>query len=173
MNCPSSYPDPCNGFFAGAELAVLSPAKAISRAWPQPAIPGPPRRADPENPHRFLATVQIGVTVVGSFASPSAAPQPSGTSNPCSWLPRRVYPACGRTPFHHPRGLGDFLPFLVLGELAPKTIGLQYADRIALVVARPIHILSIIAVVAVRFLTFPTGPSFRFFGSGRKRDTPS
>ncbi len=43
--------------------------------------------------------------------------------------------------------------FLVLGELAPKTIGLQYADRIALNVARPIHLLSIVAVVAVRFLT--------------------
>jgi len=44
--------------------------------------------------------------------------------------------------------------FLVLGELAPKTIGLQYADRIALHIVRPIHLLSVAAVLAVRFLTF-------------------
>ena len=49
--------------------------------------------------------------------------------------------------------LGISYIFLVLGELTPKTIGLQYADRIALNVARPIHFLSILAAVAVRFLT--------------------
>ena len=54
--------------------------------------------------------------------------------------------------------------FLVIGELAPKTIGLQYADRIALVVARPIHLLSVVAVVAVRFLTFSNRAVLSLFG---------
>ncbi|MBN2437596.1 MAG: HlyC/CorC family transporter, partial [Deltaproteobacteria bacterium] len=49
--------------------------------------------------------------------------------------------------------IGISYMFLVLGELAPKTIGLQYADRIALNVARPIHFLSLVADIAVRFLT--------------------
>ena len=107
-----------------------------------------------KNPHRFLATVQIGVTVVGSFASAI------GGAAAIEYLK----PLLQRAPFDFIRHAADPISialvvigisylFLVLGELAPKTIGLQYADRIALVVARPIRTLSIVAAVAVRFLT--------------------
>ena len=42
---------------------------------------------------------------------------------------------------------------LVLGELAPKTIGLQYADKVSLAVATTLNFLSGIAVIPVKFLT--------------------
>ena len=144
-----------NGFFSAAELAVLSARKTHIASL---AAAGNPNARLVEqiqkNPHRFLATVQIGVTVVGSFASAV------GGAAAIEYLK----PLLQRAPFDFIRHAADPLSialvvigisylFLVLGELAPKTIGLQYADRIALVVARPIRILSIVAAVAVRFLT--------------------
>jgi putative hemolysin len=48
--------------------------------------------------------------------------------------------------------------------LAPKTIGLQYANRLALTVVRPIHILSVVAVIAVRFLTLSNRAVLSLFG---------
>lgn len=155
-----------NGFFAGAELAVLSARKSHIASL---AAAGNPQARLVEqiqkNPHRFLATVQIGVTVVGSFASAvggAAAIQylkPLLMAAPVALI-RHVAEPLSITLVV----LGISYLFLVLGELAPKTIGLQYADRIALVVARPIHILSIIAVVAVRFLTFSNRAVLSLFG---------
>jgi putative hemolysin len=155
-----------NGFFAGAELAVLSARKSHIASL---AAAGNPRARLVEqiqkDPHRFLATVQIGVTVVGSFASAvggAAAVQylkPLLTASPIAFVRHAAEPLSITLAV-----LGISYLFLVLGELAPKTIGLQYADRIALVVARPIHILSIIAVVAVRFLTLSNRAVLSLFG---------
>ena len=144
-----------NGFFACAELAVLSARK--SHIAHLAAAGNPQARLVEQiqkNPHRFLATVQIGVTVVSSLASAvggAAAVQyiyPLLKNAPVSLIRHAAEPLSITLVV-----LGISYLFLVLGELAPKTIGLQYADRIALSVARPIHTLSIIAAVAVKFLT--------------------
>ena len=59
-----------NGFFAGAELALISVRRG---RMAQLAAAGDKRARMVEqlhsDPHRFLATVQIGVTVVGTMAS--------------------------------------------------------------------------------------------------------
>ena len=59
-----------NAFFAGSELAVISARKSHIASL---AAAGNPQarlvEAIQKDPHRFLATVQIGVTVVGSLAS--------------------------------------------------------------------------------------------------------
>ena len=145
-----------NGFFAGAELAVLSARR--SRISGLAAAGNRQARIVEQiqkDPHRFLATVQIGVTVVGSLASAiggSAAVQylkPLLRAAPVPFIRHAAEPLSLAIVV-----LGISYLFLVLGELTPKTIGLQYADRIALNVARPIHFLSILAAVAVRFLTF-------------------
>ena len=145
-----------NGFFAGAELAVLSARRSriasLAEAGNQQAIIVEQIQKDP---HRFLATIQIGVTLVGSLASAiggSASIQyltPLLKAAPVPFINHAAQPLSLAIVV-----LGISYFFLVLGELAPKTIGLQYADKIALSVARPIHFLSIIADVAVRFLTF-------------------
>jgi len=161
-----------NGFFAGAELAVLSARKSHIASL---AAAGNPRARLVEqiqkDPHRFLATVQIGVTVVGSFASAvggAAAIQylkPLLMAAPLALIRHAAEPLSITLVV-----LGISYLFLVLGELAPKTIGLQYADRIALVVARPIHILSLIAVVAVRFLTLSNRAVLALFGIKPKEE---
>ena len=144
-----------NAFFSGSELAVISARKSYIASL---AAAGNPRarlvEAIQKDPHRFLATVQIGVTVVGSLASAvggAAAVQvlkPLLEDAPVPFIRRAAEPLSIAAVV-----MGISYLFLVLGELAPKTIGLQYADRIALRVAKPIHFLSVIAVVVVRFLT--------------------
>jgi putative hemolysin len=145
-----------NGFFAAAELAVLSARKSHISSL---AASGNPKARLVEQiqkePHRFLATVQIGVTVVGSLASAvggAAAVQylkPLFRAAPIAFVQQAAEPlSIGLVV------MGISYLFLVLGELAPKTLGLKFADRLALSVVQPIHFLSVIALVAVRFLTF-------------------
>lgn len=144
-----------NGFFAAAELAVLSARRSqissLAASGNRQAMIVEQIQKDP---HRFLATIQIGVTVVGSLASAiggSAAVQylkPLLLAAPIPFVRHAAEPLSLGIVV-----LGISYIFLVLGELAPKTIGLQYADRIALHVARPIRFLSVLAAFAVRFLT--------------------
>jgi len=42
---------------------------------------------------------------------------------------------------------------LIIGELVPKTIGLQYADTMALYIAKPLNLLARVSTLAVSFLT--------------------
>jgi CBS domain containing-hemolysin-like protein len=74
-----------NGLFAGAEIAILS----VRPAHLQHATRGRDRRALAvqelrDQPERFLATVQIGITVVGAAAAALAVQGSRPTSNPYS-----------------------------------------------------------------------------------------
>src|SRR5690606_21194289 len=92
-------------------------------------------------PNRFLATIQVGITLAGFLASPTAAVS----------LARPLV-----APLGFLGGAADavavarvtvVLTFvtLVLGELAPKQLGMQFAERRALLVARPRAALSLSA----------------------------
>ncbi len=155
-----------NGFFAGAELAVISARKShissLAAAGNQKARLVEQIQKDP---HRFLATVQIGVTIVGSLASAvggAAAIRyltPLLRSIPVPFIQHSAEPLSIAIVV-----IGISYFFLILGELAPKTIGLQYADRMALSVVRPIHLLSKAAVAAVWFLTLSNRAVLSLFG---------
>ena len=59
-----------NGFFSGSELAIISARKStIARLVAEGNSRAMVVEKLQKYPHRFLATVQIGVTVVGSLAS--------------------------------------------------------------------------------------------------------
>ena len=144
-----------NGFFSGSELAIISARKStIARL----VALGDTRAMVVEklqnDPHRFLATVQIGVTVVGSLASAV------GGATAVEYLK----PLLDSAPYglvreaSEPVSIGIVVALvsyfsLILGELAPKTIGLQYADRMSLIVAKPVNALATIGGIAVKFLT--------------------
>lgn len=144
-----------NGFFAGSELAIISARKStIARLVADGNTNAMVVEKLQNDPHRFLATVQIGVTVVGSLASAV------GGATAVEYLK----PLLDAAPFTmvreaaEPISIGIVVALvsyfsLILGELAPKTIGLQHADRMALFVAKPINALATIAGVAVKFIT--------------------
>ena len=152
-----------NGLFAGAEIALIN----IRQSRVLEGVKRGDRRARAvkalrEKPERFLATVQIGITVVGATAAAFG-----GAS-----IARRLAPALERA------GLGDraeevalaivvvMISFLslVLGELVPKSLALRYSDRYAFLIARPLSLLSRIARPLVWFLTFCSNLVLRLFG---------
>jgi len=155
-----------NGFFAGSELAIISARKStVSRLVAEGNTNAMVVEKLQNDPHRFLATVQIGVTVVGSLASAvggAAAVEyfkPMLESVPYNFVREASEPiSIGITV-----ALVSYFS-LILGELAPKTIGLQFADRMSLIVAKPINVLATIGGVAVKFLTLSNRFVLALFG---------
>ena len=144
-----------NGFFAGSELAIISARKSrIAQLVANGDENAMIVESLQDDPHRFLATVQVGVTVVGSLASAvggAAAVQylkPVLLSFPLEFVRHAA----------EPLAIGVVVVFisylsLIFGELVPKTVGLQYADTMALRVAKTLRFLSRVGSVAVSFLT--------------------
>lgn len=155
-----------NGFFAAVELAVISSRRSKISSL---AATGNKKAKLVEqiqkDPHSFLATIQIGVTVVGSLASAI------GGAAAIQYL----RPLLQAAPVPFIRDAAEFLSiaivvigisylFLVFGELAPKTIGLQYSEKLALNLVKPIHFLSIVARILVRFLTISNRAALALIG---------
>lgn len=131
-----------NGFLAMAELAVVSARRSRLQALAERGDPRAHHALDlADRPGRFLSTIQIGITLCGVLA---------GTFSGATIAERFA---------DHLRDLGlsvalsDTLAFavvvmgvtylsLIVGELVPKQIALRNAERIALIVARPMTALS-------------------------------
>ncbi len=151
-----------NGLFAGAEIAVLTAAKGKVKQ-------GAARRdrralavlALHEQPERFLATVQIGITVV------SAAAAAFGGASIARDLTPHLEPVLGDSAHEVAMVIVvaavSFLS-LVLGELVPKSLALRYADGYAFLIARTLLMLSRIMRPLVWFLTACSNLVLGLFG---------
>jgi putative hemolysin len=133
-----------NGLFSGSEIAIISAKRSIienlSREGNRKATLVSTMKADPE---KFLATVQVGVTVVGTLASvmggvlasdylePYFESAPIGLVSEHSELISVAIAVV----------VISYL-MLVFGELVPKSLALRYAERIACATAHPLGLLS-------------------------------
>jgi putative hemolysin len=108
-----------------------------------------------KDPPRLLAIVQIGMTVTGATASAVGG----------IIAVEHLKPVVLKLPYEMVRHAAEPISvgivvavvsylILIFGELVPKTIGLQYADTVALRVARTIHLLERAGGVVVTLLTF-------------------
>jgi putative hemolysin len=103
-------------------------------------------------PERFLATVQVGITVVGATAAAFGGATVAVRIEP--WIAR--VPGVG----HYAEGIAlglvvalvSFLS-IVLGELVPKSLALRSAEPFALAVARPLQGLAWLARPVIWLLT--------------------
>ncbi|MEU8299556.1 hemolysin family protein [Micromonospora sp. NPDC048909] len=134
-----------NAAFAGSEMALVSLRDSQVQRLERASRAGRVLARLATDPNRFLATIQIGITLAGFLASAAAAVS----------LAKPLVPLLG--------GLGDAaepvaivvvtlaLTFvtLVFGELAPKRIAMQSAERWALLVARPLDLLASLTRPAV------------------------
>lgn len=144
-----------NGFFACSEFAIVSVRKSRIA---QLVAEGDERAMIIEqlqqDPHRVLALVQVGVTVTGATASTIGGIIAVDYLRP--WLQRLDIELLRHAA--EPVAVTSLVVIisyllLILGELVPKTIGMQYADVIALRIARPIDVLSRVGAAAVGVLT--------------------
>ena len=155
-----------NGFFSGSELAILSARKStIAKLISAGSSRARMVEKLQNDPHRFLATVQIGVTVVGSLASAVGGTTAVKFLAPVLMTSSIPLIREGAEPI----AIGLVVAMvsylsLILGELAPKTIGLQQADRVSLLVAKPINAMATIAGILVSFLTLSNRAVLALFG---------
>jgi putative hemolysin len=155
-----------NGFFAGSELAIISARKStIAKLAADGNSSAQVVEKLQNDPHRFLATVQIGVTVVGSLASAVGGATAVENFKPIL----KAFPNETISNAAEPIAIALVVALvsyfsLILGELAPKTIALQFADRMSLMVAKPINALATIGGLAVKFLTLSNRLVLALFG---------
>lgn len=152
-----------NGILAGAELAIISMRKTRVRELVESgnrsarAVSG--LREDPD---RFLATVQIGITVVsataGAFGGASMAQPLAGVLQGLG-VPAQT---AAKLSLALVIVLISYLS-LVLGELVPKSLALRYSERYALIIARPLRLLSRLTRPLVWLLTTSSNLVLRFF----------
>jgi len=141
-----------NGFFSGAEIAVVSARKTRLREL---ADDGHRAARDAlrlrENPERFLATVQVGITVIGASAGAFGG---AVLEEPFTVILRELGlgSAANQVAFVVVVALISILS-IVVGELVPKSLALRSAERVTLAVSRPLYLLSRCARPLIWFLT--------------------
>lgn len=154
-----------NAFFAATEMAVISLNKTKINYMANEGN----KKAKLlvkllEEPSKFLATIQVGITLAGFLASASAAVS-------ISQYLTEVIKEIG---IPYISGAVDEISLvlvtlilsyisLVLGELVPKRIALQNAEGIAMFAVRPIGFISKIALPFVKILTASTNFFARIF----------
>jgi putative hemolysin len=152
-----------NGLFAGAEIAVLSVRptriKEFIRRKDRRAIAVKALRDKPE---RFLATVQIAMTVLGTTAAAVGGARMEQGLEP-------TYEDLGLGRFAGTASLATVVALvvfleLVIGELVPKSLALRYSDRYSFFVARPLRTLSQLMRPLVWLVTGVSNLFLRMFG---------
>src|SRR6266545_1289769 len=159
-----------NGFFSGAEIAVVSVRRSridqLAQQGQKSALIVARLKDDAD---RFLATVQIGVTLVGSLASALGGASAVAYLGPI--LQQSGIPFLREWAGVLAIGIAvvtiSYLS-LVLGELVPKSLALRYPEPIACAVARPLDLISRVFVVAVKLLTASSNLLLFLSGSGTK-----
>jgi putative hemolysin len=155
-----------NGVFAAAEIAIIATRKSRIEALLEKGVKSAAAVTRLKNdPDRFLATVQIGVTVVSSLASAIGGAAAIGYLQPkIEALP---IPLISRW--------SEFIAILlvvlpisylslVLGELVPKSLALRFSERVACLTAPLIVFLSRISAPLVKALTVSSNAVLRIFG---------
>ncbi|RFU60476.1 hemolysin family protein [Peribacillus glennii] len=155
-----------NAFFAASEIALISLNDNKIRIM---AEEGNKKAKQLQNllsePSRFLATIQIGITLAGFLASAFAAGSFAGVL--AQWLVDMGVPIAEDlletiSVIVITLVLSYFT--LVLGELVPKRLALQKAEAIAFFAVSPLTILSKVSAPFVKLLTLSTNIIVRLFG---------
>ena len=154
-----------NGFFSGSEIAIISSRRSrIERLADQGSRAAIRVRELQDHMDRFLATVQIGVTVFGTLAGVLGGVLASRYLEPAlaggslaRFLPAALV-ASGAV------GLGIIYVELILGELVPKALALRYTERLALIVSGPFRLMFAWSRWLVEFLAASTRLVLRGFG---------
>ena len=159
-----------NGFFAAAEIAVVS-AKETRLQTRSEAGDARAARALrlQRKPGEFLATVQVGITLVGTLASAVGGAEVARVLSP--WLAQIPLLA----PYADQVALGMVVvtlsyASLLLGELVPKRLAIRRPERWAMSVAGIFEFLARIAAWPVRFLLASADVVLLLFGDAGADD---
>lgn len=161
-----------SGGFAMSEVALLAARKARLRRSARHGRPGAARAlALASAPETFLATAQIGITLVGIALGAIGEAR----------IAEQIAPLLGRVEIlrAHQEAWATVLVVALLtyvsvtiGELVPKQIGLRHAERIAIAVAGPMQLFARLTSPAVRFLGVSSRLVLRATSPGPHHEAP-
>lgn len=161
-----------NGVFAMSEMAMATSRKSRLQ---QLADDGNARARAAlrliEHPNRFLATVQIGITLIGIVTGFFGG---ATLSDPVAQEFARVpalAPYSSTIAVVLVVGAITYLSLLI-GELVPKRLALQNPERLAMLVSPPMTLLSRVAGVVVHVLGVSTEFVLRLLGVRHSDDPP-
>lgn len=153
-----------NGLFAMSEIAVVSSKRIRLQKLAENGSRGAQAALElADSPSRFLSTIQVGITLIGifngAFGEASLVAQLS---------PKFVgMPVIGEFAREVALGIvvvGITFSSLILGELLPKRIAMQYPETVASLISAPMQWLSRVMGPFVKILTITTEALLRLMG---------
>jgi len=159
-----------NGFFAAAEISLVSARRTRLRAAANKGDANAKRVLQlQEDPGKFLATVQVAITLVGMLAGVLGGATvieelETRLPSPISGVTKTV--AIGLV------ALAISFLSLLFGELLPKMLALYHPERFAMRVARPVQLFYLIALPAVKLLTASSRAILNLLGFKEEAKAP-
>lgn len=153
-----------NAAFAGTEMALVSLREGQLQRLEQKSGTGALLARLARQPNQFFATIQVGITLAGFLASAAAAVSLSEPlEDPLSFLGGAAGPAAIVV-------VTLILAYLTLvfGELAPKRVAMQRAERWGMVMIRPLAAFSRLTRPVVWVLSKSTDVAVRLLGGDPK-----
>jgi putative hemolysin len=153
------------GFFAASEIALVSLRDGQVAGLAKQGRRGAKVAALHGDPNRFLAAVQVGVTFAGflsaAFGASTLADDLSGFLVDQGWMSATIANPLSLV------GITIVISYvsLVIGELVPKRIALQHAERIALAVAGTVDRVAVVTRPFIWLLSKSTNGIVRLLGS--------
>jgi putative hemolysin len=142
-----------NGIFSMSEMSLVSARKFKLESAKKKGSKGAKTALElSENPTRFLSTVQIGITLIGILLGVYSG------ENMTIGVEQYLVHFEMIKPYAHDLAvvvivIGVTYLSIVLGELLPKRLGLTFPEPIAIFLAKPMKVLSVITSPFVWLLT--------------------
>jgi putative hemolysin len=162
-----------NGFFAASEISLISLRKSRVRHLVKSGNPKAKKiQKLQEEPERFLATIQAGITLIGTLAATLGGViaieriKPVFASMPIDFFRKAA----------EPLAVGVVVSMityftLVFGELVPKSLAIRYSEKIAFATSTPVDILSRLFRWILRMLTISNNFILRLIRSAEQQET--
>ncbi len=163
-----------NSLFACMEIALVSVPRARLKRFEKEGRPGAATAiALQKDIDYFFATVQVGVTFIGTLSSAIGGAAAVGIFTPVI----RFFGVEPESTLGHVLailGVSIFIAYtnLIIGELAPKSVARRYPGRISLKFAKPFGVFSRVFRPVVLFLTASTRLVLRIIGIRLSTKTP-
>ena len=165
-----------NAFFAATEIAFIS----LNDVKIELKVKEGNKKAKKiqkmiKDPSKFLATIQIGITLAGFLSSAFASDAFANILAP------KFYNLIPYISLARWREISIIIITLILsyftlvfGELVPKRIAMKYSEKLAFMAVGVIRVISIVTLPFVKLLTFSTNIISRLFGvTGEEKENVS
>lgn len=159
-----------NAFFALSEMAIVSASRPLLRQMARQGNLRAERALKlAEDPGKFLSTVQVGITLVGTLAGAyggaTIADKLAPLLNDISWI----------NPYGSTVAVAVVVTLItylsvVIGELIPKQLALKNSEAVAMFVAGPMSFLSKLAAPIVYLFEASAGIVLRLLGAKSEDD---